>query len=72
MCDNLPECTSPAVKIPDGNSSEVDEFVFNTESMLVTLNSTVDYEVEQYYVVIFEIVDEMKSPPLTGQATLKV
>ena len=60
------------MKIPDENSTHVAEFIFNTDKMLVLLNTTVDYEVNKYYVVIFEIIDELKFPALTGQATLKV
>lgn len=40
--------------------------------MLVTLASEVDYENVQNYVLVFEVVDYVKLPPLTGEATLKV
>ena len=69
----LSECTSPAVKIPDANETlPYEEYTFSTDSMLVILNTSVDYEVNQFYTLIFQIIDDIKSPPLTGQATLKV
>lgn len=38
----------------------------------MTLASEVDYEVAQDYTLILEIIDSLKVPPLTGQATIKV
>ena len=48
------------------------EETFATDSMIVLLNTSVDYEVNKYYTIIFQVIDDIKFPPLTGQATLKV
>lgn len=55
-----------------GNASDVEYFTVNTETMYVTLASDVDYEVATDYTLVLEIIDTLKVPPLTGQATVKV
>lgn len=55
-----------------GNATEVEYFTVTTETLYVTLASEVDYEVAQDYTLILEIIDTLKVPPLTGQATIKV
>ena len=66
------ECDGPVMVIPDDNITGVEEFVLTTKTMLVTLASGIDYEVATDYTLVIEIVDMVASPPLTGEATLKV
>ena len=58
--------------IPDDNITGVEEFYLTTDTMIVTLLTEVDYEVATDYTLVFEIVDLVASPQLTGEATLKV
>jgi len=50
----------------------VETFTINTETVYVTLASQIDYEVATSYIIILEVIDTLKVPPLTGQVTLKV
>ena len=58
--------------IPEENTTGIEEFYLTTNTMLVTLATDVDYEVAKDYTLIFEIIDLVASPQLTGEATLKV
>lgn len=66
------ECATPSVVIPEGNDTSVQEFTITTETMLVTVSLALDFEAAKEYTLVFEIVDDLKVPPLTGEATLKV
>lgn len=66
------ECPEAAVVVPEGNDSSVEEITVNTETMLVTLTTALDYEVETFYAIILQVIDVNKVPVLTGQVTLKV
>ena len=66
------ECASPAVVLPEGDDSTVEQFWISDETMLAVLDLEVDYEVETSYTMVIEVVDFLRTPSLTGQATLKV
>ena len=66
------ECDAPATVTPEGNDTSVDSFWIDGISMLAVLDLEVDYEVETFYVMVIEVVDFLRTPVLTGQATLKV
>ena len=58
--------------IPDQNLTGEEYFYITTEKAIVLLPLAVDYEGETAYTVIMEVVDFMKTPPMTGSITLKV
>lgn len=66
------ECDAPAVLLAEGNDASVEEFWIGHETMLAVLDLEVDYEVATDYTMVIEVVDFLRSPVLTGQATLKV
>ena len=70
--DASTECASPAVVLAEGDDSTVEQFWISDETMLAVLDLEVDYEVETSYTMVIEVVDFLRTPSLTGQATLKV
>ena len=66
------ECAAPATVTPEGNDTDVESFWIDGISMLAVLDLEVDYEVETFYVIVIEVIDFLRTPVLTGQATLKV
>lgn len=65
-------CASAATVIPEPEDTTVYESTINTETLLATLSSEVDYEVATAYPMIIQVVDVVKTPQQTGQLTLKV
>ena len=72
MLFNLLECPTPAVILEEGNDTSIEQFWIGQETMLSILDLELDYEAATEYVIVIEVVDFLRTPELTGQATLKV
>ncbi|XP_077978069.1 uncharacterized protein LOC144433608 [Glandiceps talaboti] len=65
-------CTGPAVIGDEPNVGGSQEFSIGTETALFTLDTSLDYEAEQEYIVVIGVVDMNASPALDGQIVVKV
>lgn len=66
------ECATPSTITPEGHDPSVEVFTVNTEIALLTLDTSLDYEVNQLYTVTLQVVDTLRSPAATGTITVKV
>ena len=71
IVSHLSECTSTSV-MPEANVTGVESFVINTPHALMTLASSLDYEVATRYMIVLEVVDSAALPPTTGRVVVKV
>uniref|UniRef100_K1P9Z2 Thrombospondin-4 n=1 Tax=Magallana gigas TaxID=29159 RepID=K1P9Z2_MAGGI len=65
-------CATPSTITPEGYDGTTETFTVNTGVVLLTLDSSLDYEVKTSYSVVMETVDTGKTPPTTGTITVKV
>ena len=68
----FPVCATPSTITPDSYDGTMETFTVTTGTVLLTLDSGLDYEVNTTYSVVMETVDTGKTPPLTGTITVKV
>ena len=68
----FPVCATPSTITPDSYDGTTETFTVTTGTVLLTLDSGLDYEVNTTYSVVMETVDTGKTPPLTGTITVKV
>ena len=69
---HISECSSVSVASVELNVSGVESFTVSTETALLIVNSSLDYEVEDFYVLILQVVDTAASPPQTGTIVIRV
>lgn len=65
-------CATPSTITPEGYDGTTETFTVNMGVVLLTLDSSLDYEVKTSYSVVMETVDTGKTPPTTGTITVKV
>ncbi|CAH1799045.1 unnamed protein product [Owenia fusiformis] len=65
------ECSTVPVKVPELNITTSELFNIKTRDGLLTLKTNVDYEVEQFYVLILKVKDKGK-PRLNGQIVILI
>ena len=65
-------CSVPSTITPESYDPTTESFTITTEQALLTLDSSVDYEVNTTYSVVMQVVDSGKTPPSTGTITVKV
>lgn len=58
--------------MPDTVTPGSEEFSANTDTVLITLRSEVDYEVETEYLLRLSVVDDNATPPQSGDLTVQV
>ncbi|KAJ8049747.1 Thrombospondin-4 [Holothuria leucospilota] len=66
ICDFNPEL------VPDTVTPGSEEFSANTDTVLITLRTEVDYEVETVYLLRLSVVDDNASPPQSGELTVQI
>ncbi|XP_078655610.1 uncharacterized protein LOC144902206 [Branchiostoma floridae x Branchiostoma belcheri] len=66
-CDD--ETPTPA---PDPNIPGTESFEVTTTTVLLSIDTEVDYEVAQEYTLILEVQDDGASPPRTGTVAIKI
>ncbi|XP_019635900.1 PREDICTED: uncharacterized protein LOC109478676 [Branchiostoma belcheri] len=66
-CDT--ETPTPA---PDPNIPGTESFEVTTTTVLLSIDTEVDYEVAQEYTLILEVQDDGASPPRTGTVAIKI
>ena len=71
VCLCVSEC-SPSSVTPEPNVTGVENFAISTPVALMTLASTLDYEVAKRYVIVLQVVDSAATPPATGQVVVRV
>jgi syndecan 4 len=66
------ECDGPANVTAELNETGTEDFTITTSSALLTLAASLDYEVNDRYVVIMTVVDAVASPQRTGTIVVRV
>ncbi|XP_069131705.1 uncharacterized protein [Argopecten irradians] len=66
------ECSTASSVTPEGYNTAVETFSITTDIGLFTLASAFDYEANNTYTVVVQVVDPGKTPPTTGSITIKV
>ena len=58
--------------VPEPNEDGIEEFDVNTDKALITLATSLDYEVADLYLLKIVVVDINASPPQTGSIVVQV
>ncbi len=67
----LVECSSPSAINPEMTQTGTETFSITTNSALFMLDTELDFEANERYVVIMEVIDNGKSG-ITGQIVVRV
>ena len=65
------ECESSS-PTPEPNVTGTEDFAITTPVALMTLATTLDFEVAKRYVIVLQVVDSAAVPPATGQVVITV
>ena len=69
---DIVECPDAIVKVPELEVSGDEDFIFNTEGALFTLETSLDREVKDRYLLRLEVVDSSTTPVRTGSIVVLV